>query len=131
MADFSDKINELLSNPETLSKIMQIAKGLNLGGGTKSEETTTTAEVNAVVEAPAVSVEGKSDGGSSPVSGLASLLSSGNALSALGSLNTGTDKRITLLKAIKPFIAEHKHKRVDNIITAISISGALGSLKGG
>ena len=33
MSDFEEKLNSLLSNPEAMSQVMNLAQSLNLGGG--------------------------------------------------------------------------------------------------
>lgn len=134
MADFSDKINELLANPETVAKIMQIAKGLTLNNGSPQATENPSSTPAAAVPSPATAAVSTSSN-AVPASGIASLLTSGNALDILSSLgkgspNIGSDRRVVLLNAIKPFIAEHKQKRLEGIISAISISTALGKMKG-
>ncbi|HBL84468.1 MAG: hypothetical protein A2Y17_10095 [Clostridiales bacterium GWF2_38_85] len=130
MSEFSDKINDLLSNPETLDKIMQIAKGMGVSNDVKTQPAdAVTNAADTVI--PTAAISGSTPVASSNTSALSSLLSSGNILSALGSSSSGTDKRVVLLNAIRPFMTDVKQKRVDNVISAITISNSLGKMKGG
>ena len=36
MSDFEEKLNAILSNPESMGQIMNLAQSLNLGGGGES-----------------------------------------------------------------------------------------------
>ena len=48
-----------------------------------------------------------------------------------GMSGIGSDKRIALLKAIKPYISDSKKERVDGLVRAISVAGILNNYKGG
>lgn len=59
---------------------------------------------------------------------------SGNALSGMlssGGGGRGQDKRIALLKAIKPYVNDAKKERVDGLVRAISVAGMLSNYKNG
>lgn len=140
MADISsDKIRQLLSDPKNIELIAGLAGSMNggllgaLAGNGKAEsskiqnknddvkevsdftdnsdKTIQDSEEN---EVPASSFEG----------GVPSLPS-------FPGMSIGSDKRIALLKAIKPYISDSKKERVDGLVRAISIAGILNNYKGG
>lgn len=56
----------------------------------------------------------------------------GNSLAGmLAGGGIGSDKRIALLKAIKPYVSDEKKQRVDGLVKAISVAGILNNYKGG
>ena len=56
----------------------------------------------------------------------------GNSLAGmLAGGSIGSDKRIALLKAIKPYVNDEKKQRVDGLVKAISVAGILNNYKGG
>ena len=56
----------------------------------------------------------------------------GNSLAGmLAGGGIGSDKRIALLKAIKPYVNDEKKQRVDGLVKAISVAGILNNYKGG
>lgn len=153
MSDFSEKVNDLLSNPEALAQIMKIAQSLGLGApaantavpnpepatvqtATFSDIPQPTPQPKPAPQAAPTSALPKSEG--SGLSSLASMLSGGGGLGSLsaisgllggGSGDTGADKRVALLRALKPFMKDGKQKKVDNVLSAITISSALGKMR--
>ena len=134
MSEFSDKVNELLSNPEALAKIMQIAQNIGIGTGetqkaapamASSPEQSQEAPIKAA-PAPAVQAAAPASDGLGALSGL---LGNASALAPLLSGTASSDRRVALLKALKPFMTDAKQKRVDNVISAISISSTLNKFK--
>ena len=161
MSDFSEKVNELLSNPESLSKIMQIAQSIGLGGNqaepaatamatpppaapppaapppaapppaqTMSQQTQFAPPQAMPTSAPAPAVQAASTvPASDGLGALSGLLGNAGALAPLLTGTASSDKRVALLKALKPFMTDAKQKRVDNVISAISISSTLNKFK--
>ena len=138
MSEFSEKVNELLSNPDALAKIMQIAQNIGIGGNeapkaaqtmaTSSSEVPPQTAPSQISQAPAVKAASTGD----TLGGLSGLLGNAGALAPLLTGTASSDKRVALLKALKPFMTDVKQKRVDNVISAISISSTLGKFnKGG
>ncbi len=58
-------------------------------------------------------------------------LSANNLAGMLAGGGIGSDKRIALLKAIKPYVSDEKKQRVDGLVKAISVAGILNNYKGG
>lgn len=147
MSDFSEKVSELLANPDALTQIMKIAQSLGLGAPAANNtapnsepaavQTATFSDIPQPAPQPApASAAPKSEGGG--LSSLASMLSGGGGLGSLsalsgllggGSGDTGADKRVALLRALKPFMKDGKQKKVDNVLSAITISSALGKMR--
>ena len=117
MSDFEEKLNSVLSNPDAMSQIMNLAQSLNLGGGGG--------------ESP----QGGQGGGSEPPSpsppagggdGLGGLAGLGNLLGQIdpkwinrllplvGELTGGgSDERMQLLYALRPFLKPARQDKVE------------------
>ncbi len=137
----SDKIKELLSDPNNLEKIAALVGSMSGGGlsgllaGTaqtppsaqnpsvEPEATSAGALPESVSDPPPVGDDSKAV--FSPLSGVPPV-----APSALFSGASG-DKRIALLKAIKPYVSDAKKERVDGLVRAISVAGLLNNYKNG
>lgn len=133
MSEFSDKVNELLSNPEALSKIMQIAQNIGIGGNDVPKAAPTMATPSSPVlpqETPSQTAPAPAVSAAAPASNpLSGLLGSASTLAPLLSGTALSDRRVALLKALRPFMTDEKQKRVDNVISAISISSTLNKFK--
>ena len=149
MAEFEDKLNAILGDPEAMGQIVSIAKALSGGGedGTPDapaqEETTVPNQ-----ETPAPD---RGDSGQSPpdLSGLLSMLgglaggggedqkAAENPFAALGGLDprliqtvmtlfseySATDNRkVALLTALKPFVRPERYAKVDKAIQIAKLS---------
>lgn len=99
----TDKIREVLADPEAVSKIAAIASSLS--GGSNSASPPASAPAFAPAEP------------SAPVS--------------LPSF--GKDPRVELLRALKPLVAEEKRGRLDSLVQIATVASLLGSMnkKGG
>lgn len=108
MSDFEDKLNTILSNPEAMGQIMNLAQ--TLGGGKKE------------AAAPPDSPEGQAAPAPPP---------DASPLSALGSLDprlfdmaaklmtayqSSDDDRAALLAALRPFVKEERYAKLDQAI---------------
>ncbi len=99
--DFASKLQNVLSDPEAMSKIMSVASSLGVTGG-KSEETNDSEptqiarEVSAVPNLPI------------PVS---------------------TDPRIALLNSLKPLLREDKRDRIDALTRAMMLASVMKNFK--
>ena len=133
MSEFSDKVNELLSNPEALAKIMQIAQNIGIGTGETQKAAPAMASPEQSQEAPIKAAPAPAVQAAAPASdglgALSGLLGNASALAPLLSGTASSDRRVALLKALKPFMTDAKQKRVDNVISAISISSTLNKFK--
>lgn len=112
-----EKINMLLKNPEVMGMIANLAGSLGAqnaksASGTSAETASETAEPTAEIKA-------------SQPEQLPALPSE------IGIPNFGSDRRIALLNAIKPYVGESKKGRVDSLVRAISVAEVLNTYKGG
>ena len=113
MSDFEEKPNAILSNPESMGQIMNLAQSLNLGGGEPSGDGTPP---------PQPSPDAAPSGGGIPdgLSGLGSLLGQidpkliGRLLPLAGELaGGGNDERMQLLYALRPFLKPERRDKVE------------------
>lgn len=120
MGELEEKLNAILSNPEAMSQVMNLAQSLNLGGpGGPSQERGSN---------PAPSPENAPpSGGDSP--GLGNLGDIANLGNLLGQIDPkaiqrllplvgeltggGNDERMQLLYALKPFLRPERQDKVE------------------
>lgn len=132
-----DKIRELLSDPKNIELIANIAGSGLLGGlvptsasPQKAPDATPeqpaipeTEDIAAVTDTVSLSESIPTLSGVPPISDF-------SGKSPLGALSGTSDKRIALLKAIKPYVSDSKKERVDGLVKAISIAGVLSGYTG-
>lgn len=102
--DFSQKLMQVLSNPEAMSKITAIASGL----GATAPSTKVTEDTDA--EAP---VQESAPQGTDAIPAL------------LQGINTSPDPRLLLLTSLKPLLREEKRDRIDAITRALALAQAM------
>ena len=132
MADItSDKIRQLLSDPKNIELIAGIAGSMGGNGG--------------LLGALSGSGQKENDTGKGSMDGVSNNDFTDNAQNEIQTSsfpdlsrsftpavnNISSDKRIALLKAIKPYISDSKKERVDGLVKAISVAGILSNYKGG
>ena len=132
MADISsDKIRQLLSDPKNIELIAGIAGSMGGNGG--------------LLGALSGSDQKENDTGKESMDGVSNNDFTDNAQNEIQTSsfpdlsqsfapavnNISSDKRIALLKAIKPYISDSKKERVDGLVKAISVAGILSNYKGG
>ncbi|MBQ3229868.1 MAG: hypothetical protein IJO64_02565 [Clostridia bacterium] len=101
--DFAEKLKNVLSDPEALSKISAIASGLGAGGiGTAKQSEEVNAESEQTESAP---------------------IQSASVLPAIG------DRRIALLSSIKPLLREDKRKKIDSLTRALTLAEMMKGLR--
>ena len=115
MSDFEEKLNAILSNPESMGQIMNLAQSLNLGGGGEP-----SGEGGPAAPQPEAPPENASSGIPDGLSGLGSLLGQidpkliGRLLPLAGELaGGGNDERIQLLYALRPFLKPERRDKVE------------------
>lgn len=111
MGDFEEKLNAILSNPEAMSQVMNLAQSLNLGGSGGSE---------AAREDPSPPPKEEESAGLGDMANLGSLLGQidPNMLQRVlpvvkelaGSQN---DERMQLLYALRPFLRPERRDKVE------------------
>ncbi len=113
MSDFEEKLNAILSNPESMGQIMNLAQSLNLGGGGEP-----SGEGGPAAPQPEASPESASSGIPDGLSGLGSLLGQidpkliGRLLPLAGELaGGGNDERMQLLYALRPFLKPERRDK--------------------
>jgi hypothetical protein len=118
MSELDDKLNQILSNPDTMNQIMSIANSLSAGG---SGNASSPAEPTAPVPS----------GGTPDLSALTSLLGSSSGVDPklMGALSQlmeeyakPEDEKAALLQALKPFLREERSARVDRVIQLTRLS---------
>lgn len=117
MSDFEEKLNAILSNPEAMGQVMNLAQSLNLGGG--GEPSGNDGASNPPPQAPqnnAAPGGGVTDG----LAGLGSLLGQidpkliSRLLPLAGELaGGGNDERMQLLYALRPFLKPERRDKVE------------------
>ena len=117
MAEFDDKLNSILSNPDAMSQVMNLAQSLNLGGGGESSSAQQEDSPG-----PQSRGEAQSGGGSGlgDLTGLGSLLGQidpamiQRMLPLVGELTGGgNDERMQLLYALRPFLKPERRDKVE------------------
>ncbi len=115
MSDFEEKLNAILSNPESMGQIMNLAQSLNLGGGGEP-----SGEGGPAAPQPEAPPESASSGIPDGLSGLGSLLGQidpkliGRLLPLAGELaGGGNDERMQLLYALRPFLKPERRDKVE------------------
>ena len=104
MDEIEQRLNSILSDPASMSKIMELAQGLGLN----SPAPAAAPEASAAPAAPPPVPAGPPAGG---LSALAPLLSS------LGK-QSGDDRQTALLKALRPYLRSERQERLDQAIQA-------------
>ena len=115
MSDFEEKLNAILSNPESMGQIMNLAQSLNLGGGGEP-----SGEGGPAAPQPEAPPENASSGIPDGLSGLGRLLGQidpkliGRLLPLAGELaGGGNDERMQLLYALRPFLKPERRDKVE------------------
>lgn len=103
MNDLEEKLGAILSNQDAMSQIMALAKSLGGGGAAESPPPPAPALEPAAPAAP-------SGGGIDP-----RLLSMAAKLAGAYS-EAGDDRRVALLTALRPFVKEERHAKLDKAI---------------
>lgn len=123
MAEFDEKLNSILSNPDAMSQIMQLAQSLGGGEGPNTQQTGAPAQPNPQQQAPAW---GAQPGPPPPPAG-------GELLSSLaGGLDPGLLTRLlpliqelggqresnarNLLYALRPYLRSDRQEKVERAL---------------
>lgn len=146
MADISsEQIKALLSNPETLERIASMVESFGGSGlsqllaGSAPESSAPESDVMPQKEPENAALSESSVPPTKPhapeAQEAAAMLPAASGISPsapLGALLSGKgtpDRRITLLKAIRPYVNDAKKERVDGLVRALSVAGLLNNYK--
>ena len=146
MADISsEQIKALLSNPETLERIASMVESFGGSGlsqllaGSAPESSAPESDVLPQKEPENAALSESSVPPTKPhapeAQEAAAMLPAASGISPsapLGALLSGKgtpDRRITLLKAIRPYVNDAKEERVDGLVRALSVAGLLNNYK--
>jgi uncharacterized phage infection (PIP) family protein YhgE len=127
--DFEEKLNSILSSPETMGQIMALANSLS-GGGEDSQETSEPAQQDAALQSGQGGTLGE-------ISSLLQGMDSGTMqklLALWGEYRRGDDEKARLLQALKPFLREERQEKLDRAVQIARISrvirSAIGQFRG-
>ena len=116
MSEFEDKLNAILSNPEAMAQVMGLAQSLSGSGAFEG--------AGHSEEKPKNSTE-TSGGGVGSLGDLFSQVDPNiisRLLPLLGELNqSGSDERLQLLYALKPFLKPERRDKVDRAAKAAKL----------
>ena len=146
MADISsEQIKALLTNPETLERIASMVESFGGSGlsqllaGSAPESSAPESDVLPQKEPENAALSESSVPPTKPhapeAQEAAAMLPAASGISPsapLGALLSGKgtpDRRITLLKAIRPYVNDAKKERVDGLVRALSVAGLLNNYK--
>ena len=140
MAEFEDKLNAILSNPDAMSQIVSFAQSLEYASGGDSMA---SEEAKAPTSADCADSDAKkqadSGNGSAPFADFSGNLDP-KLLGILAKLTqdfscSGEGKNTALLATLRPFLTESRQSKLDEAIKLASVSQtvwlALTLLKGG
>lgn len=125
MADFEEKLNAILNDPEAMGQIASIAKSLS--GESKGESESQTEDIQSQRETPPLEdtdwssllgLLGGNGEDSTPLSALAGLdprlLQAGIRL--FSEYSAADDRKVALLTALKPFVKPERYAKVDRAV---------------
>lgn len=119
MAEFEDKLQAILGDPEAMGQIASLAQALSGGQGGEAapaEQPESGAPPSGEDAAPDLSaLLGALGGGDSPLAGLdPQLLQTGLRLYA--EYSAGDDRKAALLSALRPFVKPERYARLDQAV---------------
>ena len=119
MSDFEEKLNAILSSPETMEQISAIASSLS-GGGKQPEDG----------DAPPDTAQEQSGPDPAGLGSLLGGLDSGmleRILPLVREYQAGNDEKQALLNALKPFLRQESQEKVDKAIRITRLSRVIRS----
>ena len=124
--DFAEKVRKLLSDPESVAKIKQIADGFS-ANGTSAEKTPSAPAENAAPAEAVQAVETPTPAIPDPPVPAAQVPPKTELPSSikLSTLNSSKEEKLALLRSVKPFLKEGRREKVDSMIRMISVASLL------
>ena len=123
MAEFEEKLNQILSSPQAMEQIMSLANSL-------SGESETPA---APPEGQSVPSEGLSLPSAGGLSGLLGSLDPemiSKVMTLLSTYQSGSDEKTRLLEAMKPFLRPERQSKLDRAVQITRLSRVIRSAMG-
>ena len=118
MNDFEEKLNAILSNPDAMAQVMNLAQSL---GGSMNGTSSSQKQESPVQAEPAISSAEKKARSADLFSGLDPSLIT-KLLPLLGELNqSGSDERQQLLYALRPFLKPERRDKVERALKAAKL----------
>ena len=116
MSDFEEKLNAILSDPNAIAQVMNLAQSLNLDGPPSGEQPSEQGEAS----------QGQPTADNNPLSGISDLLGQIDPkviqrfLPLIGELKGGEeqDRRLQLLNALRPFLKPERLEKVERAVKA-------------
>lgn len=129
MAEFEDKLNAILGDPEAMGQIVSIAKALT-GEGDSAPAQTPPAAPEAPPDPPPggqpdwQSILGLLGGGDSPLSALGDLDPKliQAAVTLFSEYSATDDRKVALLNALKPFLKPERQAKIDRAMQLARLS---------
>ena len=124
MSEFEDKLNAILSNPDAMAQVMNLAQSVDLGGGSGGRQGTAQNAPSPPSSPPAAAGSGGDALGG--LAGLGDLLGQidpktiQRLLPLMGELagGGGNDERMQLLYALRPFLKPERRDKVERAAKA-------------
>ncbi len=118
MSDFEEKLNAILSNPDAMAQVMNLAQSLNLDGQSDDHSSDESHEET--------SSERDQSSENNPFAGINDLLGQidpqmiQRLLPLIGELKGGgeQDRRLQLLNSLRPFLKPERQEKVERAIKA-------------
>ena len=116
MGEFEEKLNALLSNPDALSQVMNLAQSLDLGGGSNGGP---PSENGGAPPSPPSAAGGPGLGNQGKLGQIDPKLIQ-RLLPLVGELSGGSggDERTALLYALRPFLKPERRDKVERAVKA-------------
>ena len=108
MSEFEDKLNSILGNPEAMAQVMNLAQSLNLGGG--------GGEPEGAPPPPDQGAPPPGGGGLGDLLGQLDPKLMERLLPLAGELAGGSDERLALLYALRPFLKPERRDKVERAV---------------
>ncbi len=125
MGEFDDKLNEILSSPDTMNQIMSIANSISSGNSAPPEnQDQAQSSRPSQPSAPSIDLSSLTSllgGGDSPLSGLDPSMI-GKLMELMQEYRREDDDKAALLTAIRPFLRDERGARIDRVIQVTKLS---------
>lgn len=117
MAEWEDKLENILSNPQAMEQIMSLARSLEGNGSSPAPSPSEPPSGDQQIQQAAPSSAGLLDGLSQLDPKMLSV-----AAKLMSQANQGDDHRTALLQALRPFVKEARYAKLDKAIQIAKLS---------